>query len=261
MLSSVEISQLAMALCATAETLGQTLSANAAAMMASDLAEYSQDDLAVALRACRRECKGRLTLSEILQRLRAADGRPEANEAWAIALQSFDEVQTVLLTPEIQQAVSAASPVMAAKDKIGARMAFIAAYERLVAEARRTAQPVSWMLSLGYSPELRAIAIQEGVRLGRISSENATALIAQHSLPAITQEGQAIAGLLTGTGSAPSSDPRGKLQAIRNDIQAARRRREVLRRWTDRKERRELAARKKAAIDAINAMQEVRGLD
>lgn len=256
MLSSAEINQLAMALCATAETLGQTLSANAAAMMASDLAEYSQDEIAMALRACRRECKGKLTLSEILQRLQAVDGRPEANEAWAIALQSFDEVQTVLVTPEIQQAASAASPVMAAKDKIGARMAFIAAYDRLVAEARRTAQPVNWTLSLGYSQELRAAAIQEGLRLGRISSESATALIAQHSLPAITQDGQAIAGLLTGTGPAPSPDLRGKWQAVRNDIQAARRRREVQRLWNARKERRELAAKKQAVASLISAKQE-----
>lgn len=255
MLSSAEISQLAMALCATAETLGQTLSANAAAMMASDLAEHSQDNIAEALRACRHECKGKLTLSEILQRLRAADGRPDPNEAWAIALQSFDEVQTVLLTPEIQQAAAAASPVMAAKDKIGARMAFIAAYERLVAEARRTAQPVRWSLSLGYSQELRAIAIQDGVRLGRITQEGASAFIAQHSIPAITQDGQAIAGLLTGTGPAPSPDLRGKWQAVRNDIQAARHRREVQKRWDARKERRALTALKQAAAEAIASKQ------
>lgn len=255
MLSFEEQAQLAAAMCATAEALGHTLSASAADLMAQDLVDYSVADIANALKACRHEAS-KLTLPAILQRLHAVDGRPEANEAWAIALQSFDEVQTVLVTPEIQQAAAAASPVMAAKDKIGARMAFIAAYDRLVAEARRTAQPVNWTLSLGYSQELRAAAIQEGLRLGRISSESASVLIAQHSLPAITQDGQAIAGLLTGTGPAPSPDLRGKWLAVRNDIQAARRRREVQRLWNARKERRELAAKKQAVAALISAKQE-----
>lgn len=255
MLSSDQIADLAAAIVATAETLGHTISANAAEMMADDLAGYEPDDIGNALRACRLELTSKLTLAAILQRIQSADGRPEANEAWAIALQSFDEVQTVLLTTEIQQAVAAASPVMAAKDKIGARMAFIAAYERLVTEARRTAQPVIWSLSLGYSQELRSIAIQDGVRLGRITQECASALITQHSIPAITQDGQAIAGLLTGTGPAPSPDLRAKWQAVRNDIQAARHRREVQKRWDARKERRALAALKRAAVDAIASKQ------
>lgn len=252
MLSFEEQAQLAAAMCATAEALGHTLSASAADLMAQDLVDYSVADIANALKACRHEAN-KLTLPAILQRLHAVDGRPEANEAWAIALQSFDEVQTVLLTPEIQQAAAAASPVMAVKDKIGARMAFIAAYDRLVADARQAAQPVKWSLSLGYSQELRATAIQDGLRLGRISSESAAAMIAQHSLPAISQDGQAIAGLLTGTGPAPSHELRGKWQAVRNDIKAASRRREVLRRWNARKERRALNALKKAAAEAVSA--------
>ena len=61
MLSSDAIAQLAAAIVATAETLGQTISATAAEMMADDLAEFGQDEIKAALRACRRELAGKVS--------------------------------------------------------------------------------------------------------------------------------------------------------------------------------------------------------
>ena len=81
MLSYDELADLAAALCATAETLGQSLSASAAELMAEDLADYSVPELLSALKACRREVTGKLTLAAILQRVNAADGRPGRDEA------------------------------------------------------------------------------------------------------------------------------------------------------------------------------------
>ena len=81
MLSFAETADLSMAICATAETLGQTLSAPAAKLMAEDLAEHPMDVIANALWACRRELTGKLTLAAILQRVQAADGRPGKDEA------------------------------------------------------------------------------------------------------------------------------------------------------------------------------------
>lgn len=136
MLSYAETAELSMAICATAETLGQTLSAPAAKLMAEDLAEHPMDVIANALWACRREVTGKLTLAAILQRVQAADGRPGKDEAWAIAMTTNDEYETVVLTDEIQLALAAAKPVLDAGDKIGARMAFISAYERFVGQSR-----------------------------------------------------------------------------------------------------------------------------
>ncbi|MEX7116901.1 hypothetical protein AB2C39_37215, partial [Pseudomonas aeruginosa] len=128
-----------------------------------------------------------------------ADGRPEPNEAWAIALQSFDEAETVLMTPEIQQAAVVAAPLMKGRsDRVGARMAFIAAYERLLTRARQQAVPARWSLSLGSDAGRRAAAIEEAERLGRLPAPAAQLLLEQHVLEPVTPAGSAIAGLLTG---------------------------------------------------------------
>ncbi|HFT8649464.1 TPA: hypothetical protein ACGSS8_001120 [Pseudomonas aeruginosa] len=150
MLSCDEQADLAAALVATAETLGQEMSANAAKLMAKDLAEYPGEAIRSALQACRRELTGKLTLAAILQRVQAVDGRPEPNEAWALALEASDERATVVLTPEIQEALTIAAPILEARDKVGARMAFISAYERAVSRSRREALPVEWRVSLGH---------------------------------------------------------------------------------------------------------------
>jgi hypothetical protein len=144
-MTSDQIAQLALAITATAEVLGQTLTADAAEMMADDLSEYPVPVVASALKSCRRELSGKLTLAAILQRVQAADGRPGKDEAWAIAIATSDEFETVVLTDEIQLALAAAKPVLDAGDKIGARMAFISAYERLVSQAREEAKPVTGM--------------------------------------------------------------------------------------------------------------------
>lgn len=224
-LSPEQTAKLAMAICATAETLGQTLSPTAADMMAQDLAEYPASMISGALQACRRELVGRLTLAAILQRIQANDGRPAANEAWAIARQSYDEAETVLMTPEIRQAAAAAAPVAAARDWVGARMAFISAYERLVADARKNPATVTWSVSLGHSQERRTMAITEAVRLGRLPATEGQALLAQHSIEPITPDGRAVAGLLTGTQAVASPSVREKLAGIKQILQDAKKRR------------------------------------
>ena len=215
MLSCDQTAELAMALCATAETLGQTLSANAAALMAQDLADYGMDDLANALQACRREVTGRLTLAAILQRIQAADGRPDPNEAWSIALAASDEAESVVLTEEIRQAMSASAPVMAQRDKVGARMSFLSAYQRLVDAARRVGRPVVWSLSMGHDPQRRVAALEEAGRLGRLPAPELQQQIRRLTHEPLSQDGAAIAGLITGRAAMPSPKVRQKLQEVR----------------------------------------------
>lgn len=225
MLSSDQKAELAMAIVATAEVLGQLMSANAAEMIAEDLAEHPVELIGNALRACRRELTGKLTLAAILQRVHGADGRPEPNEAWAIAMQSMDEAETVLMTPEIQKASAAAAPIYQAGDKVGARMAFLAAYERFTSAARQDAQPVEWKLSLGHDQASRSRAIQDARVLGRLPAPTATLLLSHHNLEQAGDAGRAIAGLLTGdTVQAPAAI-RGRLAAIRSGLESLSRER------------------------------------
>lgn len=214
-LSFAEQAQLAAAIVATAETLGQTMSAAAAELMASDLSEYPAPDIIAALTACRRELTGKLTLAAILQRVQAADGRPEPNEAWALALAASDEFDSVVLTDEIQLALGAARAILDAGDKVGARMSFLSAYQRLVDTARRENRPVKWSLSPGFDQQRRLMAVEEAGLLGRLPAPVVQQYRAQLTHEPVTQDGAAIAGLITGRAAMPSEDVRAKLQLVK----------------------------------------------
>lgn len=218
MLSSDEIAQLAGAICATAETLGQTISAGAAQLMAEDLAEHPASDIRKALQSCRRELTGKLTLAAVLSRIQAEDGRPGKDEAWAIAMTTNDEYETVVLTDEIQLALAAAKPVLDAGDKVGARMAFISAYDRLVSQAREDGKAVNWHVSIGFDSNRRVEAISKAVQLHRIPQERGQLYLADMSIVPTTEDGRAVAGLLTGGVTRPSARVREKLQAIKDGM-------------------------------------------
>lgn len=256
MLSCDEQADLAMAICATAETLGQVISPNAAKMMAEDLADHSVDVIANALRGCRRELTGRLTLGAILQRVQAADGRPGKDEAWSMALAASDEFETVVLTDEIRQAMVAAGPILDAGDKVGARMAFMSAYERLVGNARAESLPAKWEVSLGFDPGRRVIAIESAVRSQLISHDAGNRYLADLRIAPITPEGKAIAGLLTGQAPARVSPKmREKLAEVRSILTASKARKEQERRKEAQRRRVDNYLRKRRARAAIAELQ------
>ena len=144
----------------TAELTGTQLSPAAQAVMVADLMDYPMPSVLAALTCCRKELSGRLTLGAIVSRLQASDGRPAADEAWAIALQACDERETVVWSTEIAAAFDIARPVLNAGDKVGARVAFREAYARLVADARAANRQVAWSASLGWCLERRAMALE-----------------------------------------------------------------------------------------------------
>lgn len=114
-----------------------------------------------------------------------------ANEAWAIALQAADEGETVITCDLIDQALGLARPVLELGDKIGARMAFIAAYERLAS----VAVPV-WRLSLGHDRSGWLPAAERALAMGVIGHSRVEQIRSLTAPPA--PEASAIAGLLTG---------------------------------------------------------------
>lgn len=156
---------------------GNEMNAVALDAMVEDLAPYGVAPVMDALTRCRRECKGRLTLADILERMESADGRPEADEAWMNALLAVDEYATVIWTEETQQAFSIARPALEIHDKVGARMAFKAAYDRLVADARAQNRPVKWAASLGFDPEQRRAALENAVHAGKLLPHHADGLL------------------------------------------------------------------------------------
>ena len=256
MLSSDDIADLAMAICATAETLGQTISAGAAKIMAEDLACFEKQVIGDALRACRRELTGKLTLAAILQRIQAADGRPGKDEAWSIALASNDEFDTVVMTDEIMQAMSSARPILSAGDKVGARMAFLSTYERLVEDARKQGVPVKWSVSVGFDAQRRLAAIEEAERLKRLPPQVAQEHKLRLAYEQPTTNGIAIAGLLTGSVSQPTVDVKEKLDEIRAELKKKRIEKQAARNRQIQDITRDLQERQAKAQAALAALKE-----
>lgn len=95
----------------------------------------------------------------------ADDGRPEVEEAWAKAMRSADEFETVVWTDEMAQAWREVSPLFHAGDKVGARMAFKDVYARLVDDARRVRRPASWTAALGFDLDRRTLALSAASHL------------------------------------------------------------------------------------------------
>lgn len=185
---------LALQIVATAEVIGTVISANAAAMIAEDLECYPFAACREALKKCRAEVRGRLTLSDVVNRVNSQDGRPGRDEAWSIALQSADERDTVVWTAEIMTAYDAARPILMAGDKVGARMAFISAYDRLVQSAREALRPAHWIASFGWDGERRQLALESAVRLERLSVDRAEVM--GYLAAPVTAEGRALIGLV-----------------------------------------------------------------
>lgn len=161
------------AVAVTAELTGTPLTEAGAEAMATDLAGLPREGVLQALRKCRRELKSRLTLAAIIERI--DDGRPGAEEAWA--LMPFNEAQSVVWSDEMSEAFGICGPLLDMGDKVAARMAFKEAYARLVAVARDAGRPVRWTPSLGHDPRGREPVIRAAMEAGRLSHEQGTALL------------------------------------------------------------------------------------
>lgn len=169
------------AIAATAELCGKTYTPAAAAMLAQDLEGYDEQAVMAALTRCRRELDGKpFNVAAVIARIE--DGRPGVEQAWAML--PHDEQTSTVWTSEMAQAWGAALPLLNDGDKIGARMAFKETYVKLVADARDAKRPPEWTPSFGIDKAGRVSALEQAVRLHRISVDRATAL-----LPADLAEG------------------------------------------------------------------------
>lgn len=94
-----------------------------------------------------------------------ANQHVSAEEAWAIALEAMDEYSTVVVTDAILEAKTICQDVYDSGDKIGARMAFKDAYNRII----KTAPKPAWKVSEGYDKARREDVVRKAVALGRLT--------------------------------------------------------------------------------------------
>lgn len=105
----------------------------------------------------------------------APDGRPTADEAWAIYPRN--EADSAVINDEITTAIQSVQYLLDEGDTIAARMAFKDAYNRIIQQARDAGIKPRWFASLGHSEEGRTKALNEAVRLNRISKDYAQSLL------------------------------------------------------------------------------------
>ena len=232
---------------ATAELLGGELKPTAASIMAEDLSCYPPDVMKKALRRVRTEHSGRLTLKAIIDRVDEAMGRPSANEAWSIAITALDERKTVVWTSEMSQAWGVAHPIARQGDIVGARMAFIGAYERLVRTARDERRLPEVTVSLGEDASVRALAVEKAVELGYMPARVAQQYQEYLPAPEAFSPGFNPVAMLTGhievTKDAPP-EVKAKLRQIRDEMASSGQRRQAERARQVAADAAELAVRK-----------------
>ena len=158
---------------ATAELCGAALSKGALDVLSGDLESYQAVDLRAALKRCRREHKGRLTVEAIVSRI--DDGHPGPEEAWAMMPRS--ESATVVWTSQMAESWGIASPLLEEGDAVAARMAFKEHYVKAVQASRDTGVPPKWRPSLGHDLGGRESVILAAVEKGRLGHEHAQTLL------------------------------------------------------------------------------------
>ena len=155
------------ALTVALDVTGTKMSEGAVKVMVSDLAEHPETDVLNALQRCRRECKFRMTLADVLERM---PGAVNADAAWeqalAAGLGTDDETETVITTRAIIEAFPFST--WQAGDRVGARMAFKAAYPD---KARAFGGEA--LIFAGWDAAKRETKIREAVSQGLLTMDRA----------------------------------------------------------------------------------------
>lgn len=196
------------AIAVTAEIYGRHVSENAARVFMMELEGYPEHAVLAALSRCRKELRQFPSIADII--IRIDDGRPGADEAWAMLPKSEDE--SVVWTEEMAEAYGLVHDLIH-KDQTAARMAFREAYSKLLADVRANQVPVKWTASLGQDPGRRERVLKDAVQRGRLSQEQAQDLI-----PDYTSRAQKAPAQLEATSEPTRLDPKTMVALIRDRI-------------------------------------------
>lgn len=161
----------------TIELCGTSWSVEATEAAMTDLVNrFPEEAVMLALERCRLECKGRLTMADIMERVE--DGRPGADEAWA-QVGTLDEQRSLVTTAEALEAWGEVRDLLR-DDEVGARMAFRDAYKRIVSRNKANGVPVKWTVSLGQDAGGRESALRDAAERKKLDTTHA-AMIAGHA--------------------------------------------------------------------------------
>lgn len=166
-----EFSAILDAVCGLLSRGQYTPSAANTALWFGALAEHPIDEVRAGFNAHVKDSqRGRFVPvpSDILAQIEQHDGRPGAEEAWAIAMTGRDERDSVVWTPEIAQAWGVARIILSVGDEVGARMAFKESYAGALDAARRAHRPLEWRLAEGHDPARRIDAMRRAADMGRV---------------------------------------------------------------------------------------------
>jgi len=152
--------------------------------------------------------------ADIIEFLMKMDGRPGENEAWAMALKSRCESETVVWTEETSEAFFLAQEILKAKDKQGAKMAFREIYLSLVEQARKELKPARWSVSLGSDEQKRSAAVNDAFKSKKISQKYVLA----HPASDISDSGRAISKLLSTSSVSDDAKLSGRIAKVRAAI-------------------------------------------
>jgi hypothetical protein len=192
--------------------------------LAEDLSRFPTLIVLAALARCRLELRTFPTVADVIDRMPGQ--HPPADEAWAMLPKN--EQTSVVWTDEMAQAFDTARALLD-QDPVGARMAFKAAYDRAVGESKIMGKVPRWYPSFGIDPSGRAAAVQRAVTRGRLSHEQAVALLPEYDGPkgpmtALEHKNAAkVRGLLAGaTQEIPkvTLDPAEEARKIREQIES-----------------------------------------
>lgn len=111
------------------------------------------------------------TPADIIKLLETKHKHISADEAWGLCPKS--ELETTVWTGEMAEAYAACFDLLSCGDRIGARMAFKGAYERITNLSELQGNRPAWKVSIGSDKTLTEPAVKNAVALGRISSDQA----------------------------------------------------------------------------------------
>lgn len=174
----------------TAEAYGKEATNNLLKMFWGVLREFDMDQIRGAFTAHVRCSKFMPAPKEIIDRINGQ--RPGPDEAWAMVPK--DEGTSAVVTEEMLAAFSVAATLIHEGDRIAARMAFKDAYTRSCEAAMAAGKPIKWVISRGWDKSSLGCVIDEAVRLGRITAQDAAPHLAE-----IEFHSPLVAGLLEGT--------------------------------------------------------------
>ena len=150
----------------------------------------------------------KLTLKKLLSRIPRLQ-YPDAEVAWATFPK--DESQTACVAEPAQKAWGQCSGLWYDGDRVAARMAFKAAYEQFVAEAKQSGNITpKWVMTLGRDASEREEKIREAVAHGKLLAKSAKVYLPhltddELANPALPAPAASLALLEAAAEEAPSS--------------------------------------------------------